>query len=593
MPVESRGVTRSVRRVALLIDCENESAAHADRILQVAASVGRVAQMNAYADWTNPRSKSWAEACKRHGIRQILVNRTPRGKNTVDNYMSAEAAGLAQSGDIDAVCLVTSDSDFSGAATVVRTAGKDVYGIGSAEGAFAAACTDFFRLGKEGGRWVRGQSARTAPMLAPLMPPARSEPPVPREAAAAAGAAPMPSAEPSQTPSRAAPERPSGVEGRRRESSPAAAPRPAPSRQVAGSNLCVCGCGGEIGGNGFLQSGHGGRLVGIIGRGDPVEVARVDWGRVPLSFRKGKYEEEIRRYREQAGGVAGRGGPEPRSPEDSAVPAAVGGAAGTRRCIGIDLAWGERNPTGCVELVWDGGELVLARLDLRRSIQDIVEWIEPDRGDWIVAIDAPLVIRNQTGQRPAEDDAEIHYRRYHAGAYPSSLAKFGEDHRGGRLLRALEEHGGKLFEQPDTIRHPRLVFETYPHVVMVELFHLDLTIKYKARPGRDVAAGQRQFVDAIREHLCGDAANPRLRSNEALEELLREPPVPLSDRALKDREELLDGLIGAYMAAWVDAGRPLQGLGEAGYGVMITPHLRGIAPPLGQQRRGAAAGRQD
>ena len=438
----------SARRVGLLIDCENESAARAERILEVAASIGRVVQVNAYADWTRPEAASWAKACKRHGIRQVVVNRTPRGKNTVDNYMSADAARLAESADIDAVCLVTSDSDFSGAATVVRAAGKDVYGIGSASGEFAAACTDFFQLSKEGGSWARGQTARAEP---PLMPPARSEPSAHREAA----------------------------------------------------------------------------------------------------------------------------------------------AAGTRRCIGIDLAWGERNPTGCVELAWDGGELVLARLDLRRSIQDIVEWIEPDRGDWIVAIDAPLIIRNQTGQRPAEDDAEIHYRRYHAGAYPSSLAKFGEDHRGGRLLRVLEEHGGKLFEQPDTIRHPRLVFETYPHVVMVELFHLDLTIKYKARPGRDVAAGQRQFVDTIREHLCGDAANPRLRSNDALEELLREPPVPLSDRALKDREELLDGLIGAYMAAWVDAGRPLQGLGEAGYGVMITPHLRGIAPPLGRQRRGAAAGRQD
>ena len=435
MAVESEGASKGVRRVALLIDCENESARHVIRILEVAASIGRVVQVNAYADWMRPETKPWAEACKRHGIRQVLVNRTPREKNTVDNYMSADAARLAESADIDAVCLVTSDSDFSGAATVVRAAGREVYGIGSNTGAFAAACTDFFQLDKEGGSWARGQSARAEP---PPMPPARSEPSAHREAA----------------------------------------------------------------------------------------------------------------------------------------------AAGTRRCIGIDLAWGERNPTGCVELAWDGGELVLTRLALNRSIREIAEWIEPDRGDWVVAIDAPLIIRNQTGQRPAEDEANIHYRQYHAGAYPSSIAKFGADHRGGRLLRALEEHGGKLLEQLDMLRHPRLVLETYPHVVMVELFHLPRTIKYKPRPGRDVVAGQRQFVDAIRKHLCGDAANPRLRLNDALEELLREPPSPISDRALKDREELLDGLVSAYVAAWVDAGRPLQGLGESGYGVIITPHLRGIAPPL-------------
>ena len=461
MPVESEGMSQSVSRVALLIDCENESAVHVERILQVAASIGRVVQMNAYADWANPRSKSWAEACERYGVRQVQVNRTPRGKNTVDNYISAEAARLAQRADIDAVCLVSSDSDFSGAATVVRAAGKDVYGVGSAAGAFAAACTDFFQLGKPGGGWARGQSARAEP---PPMPPARSESPAAGEAAAAGGAAPAPR--------------------REREAGRAASDRQA--------------------------------------------------------------------------------------------------AAGTRRCIGIDLAWGERNPTGCVELVWDGGELVLARLDLRRSLREIVEWIEPDRGGWVVAIDAPLVIRNRTGRRAAEADADRYYRRYHAGAYPSSLDKFGEGHRGDRLWRALEEHGGGLFEQLDMIGRPRLVFETYPHVVMVELFNLERTIKYKARPGRDVVAGQRQLVDAIREHLRGDAANPRLRSNDALDGLLREPPFPLSERALKDREELLDGLVGAYMAAWADAGRPLQGLGEAGYGVMITPHLRGIAPPFGQ-----------
>lgn len=102
-------------------------------------------QKSAYADWTEPRSKSWAEACKRKGIRQIQVNRTPKGKNTADNYMSADAA----SADVDAVCLVTSDSDFSGAATVVRAAGKEVYGIGSCseKSHFARACTKFFRLG--------------------------------------------------------------------------------------------------------------------------------------------------------------------------------------------------------------------------------------------------------------------------------------------------------------------------------------------------------------------------------------------------------------------------------------------------------------
>ena len=59
------------------------------------------------------------------------------------------------------------------------------------------------------------------------------------------------------------------------------------------------------------------------------------------------------------------------------------------------------------------------------------------------------------------------------------------------------------------------------------------------------------------------------------------PDPGLRGKALKDREDKLDGLICAYTAAWLDAGRPLQGLGDAGFGVMITPSLRGIRPLLG------------
>ena len=249
-----------------------------------------------------------------------------------------------------------------------------------------------------------------------------------------------------------------------------------------------------------------------------------------------------------------------------------------RRLIGVDLAWGERNPSGCAELVRDGGELRLSRLALLHPLEDIVEWIEPERGDWAVAIDAPLVIRNQTGPRAADAQADEFYMRFHAGAYPANLDRFGENHRGGRLLRMLaaEPNGGRLVESPDAAGAARLVFETYPHIVTVELFGLDRIVKYKKGTDDFKRRGQRQLVEHIREHLCGPRADPRLRPDAALEELLREPDVPLRGRALKDREELLDGLVSAYMAAWLDAGRPVQGLGEVGAGVMVVPEVRGI-----------------
>ena len=43
-----------------------------------------------------------------------------------------------------------------------------------------------------------------------------------------------------------------------------------------------------------------------------------------------------------------------------------------RRLMGIDLAWGERNGTGCAELAWRGDELELQRIDVLRTLDEIV-----------------------------------------------------------------------------------------------------------------------------------------------------------------------------------------------------------------------------
>ena len=254
---------------------------------------------------------------------------------------------------------------------------------------------------------------------------------------------------------------------------------------------------------------------------------------------------------------------------------------GGRRLIGIDLAWGEGNGSGCAELVWEEGELSLSRLDLLYSTDEIVEWIGLERGEWVVAVDAPLVVLNETGRRAADAEASRFYRRFEAGAYPANrkvLTKYarGGEHRGEQLLRALQAGGAKLVESPGGAVAGRLAFETYPHIVMVELFGLERTIKYKKGADTDKRRGQRQLCAAIREHLCGASASPRLRIDDLLEEMLDDPEPPLTGGALKSREDRLDGLICAYAAAWLEAGRPVQGLGEVGAGVMVVPEVRGI-----------------
>ncbi len=252
-----------------------------------------------------------------------------------------------------------------------------------------------------------------------------------------------------------------------------------------------------------------------------------------------------------------------------------------RRLIGIDLAWGERNGTGCAELGWRGDELELRRIDVMGTLDEIVAWIEPQRGDWVVAVDAPLVVLNQTGRRQADADVSAKYGKFEAGAYPANLnnPNLGPASKAGRLLSALLGECGTLVDRAEDANSGRLIFEMYPHPAMVELFALKQTIKYKKGLVARKRAGQRELAEAIRAHLCAAEARPRLRVNQSLDDLLDEPPEPLKGRALKGREDRLDALVCAYIAAWLDAGKPLQALGEVGAGVVIVPEVPGICAP--------------
>ena len=93
---------------------------------------------------------------------------------------------------------------------------------------------------------------------------------------------------------------------------------------------------------------------------------------------------------------------------------------------------------------WRGDELELRRIDVVQTLDEIVAWIEPQRGDWVVAVDAPLVVLNQTGRRRADADVSAKYGKFEAGAYPANLnnPNLGPTSKAGLLLSALLAEGG-------------------------------------------------------------------------------------------------------------------------------------------------------
>src|SRR6476646_4647038 len=128
--------------------------------------------------------------------------------------------------------------------------------------------------------------------------------------------------------------------------------------------------------------------------------------------------------------------------------------------VGIDLAWGERNPTGLAVLD-EGGRLV--HVETVRTDDEIVAAMAPYDGPVLVAFDAPLVVTNPTGNRPAEAALNRDFARFHAGAHPTNTGRpeFRNGSRGGRLARRLG------LDLDPASRGPRRAIEVYPHAATV------------------------------------------------------------------------------------------------------------------------------
>ena len=97
--------------------------------------------------------------------------------------------------------------------------------------------------------------------------------------------------------------------------------------------------------------------------------------------------------------------------------------------VGVDLAWGDRSPTG-VAAVDESG--VLRHVGAAGGDDDILAQLQPYvAGACVVAIDAPLVVVNPSGNRPCEAALNRDFRRFDAGAHPANtgLAWFADDVR--------------------------------------------------------------------------------------------------------------------------------------------------------------------
>ncbi|WNM25345.1 NYN domain-containing protein [Demequina capsici] len=132
-------------RLAVLIDADNASAKHIERLLAEIAKYGTASVRRAYGDWTSTQLASWKSELLENSVQPIQQFSYTTGKNATDSALIIDAMDLLHAGRVDGFCLVSSDSDFTRLAARIREEGLTVYGFGQRKTPkpFVAACNTF------------------------------------------------------------------------------------------------------------------------------------------------------------------------------------------------------------------------------------------------------------------------------------------------------------------------------------------------------------------------------------------------------------------------------------------------------------------
>ncbi len=245
--------------------------------------------------------------------------------------------------------------------------------------------------------------------------------------------------------------------------------------------------------------------------------------------------------------------------------------------LGLDLAWSERNPSGLAVGVGapDGARMTLPPCRLVTTA-DIVQTIRRLVGDQpaILAVDAPLIVRNETGRRQAEAELAAAFRRYDAGPHPANrrlLRRYGAL-RGEELLTALADDGFRYAPTIDAGMTGRYIVEVFPHPATIVLFDLPRILKYKPRPGRSLNERRAELARYL-SLLAGlaQADPPLYGADTVFAGLTLDQCGPA---ALKAIEDCADALICAYIALYGHRWGAARGrsFGSAAEGAIFTPY---------------------
>ncbi len=230
--------------------------------------------------------------------------------------------------------------------------------------------------------------------------------------------------------------------------------------------------------------------------------------------------------------------------------------------IGIDLAWGFRARSGLAAVGADGALIASASVV---SDDEIDGWLAALSGAVsVVAIDAPLVVTNPSGQRECERLIGAAFGRYAASCHSSNTGRpLFAPPRGSGLARRHRWSVDPAGPRP-------VALEVHPHAAMVGMFALPTVLPYKARSGRpfEVRLAAFEALFAVLESV----AVLRLPWHQRWRELRTAMTTAERHVDLERIEDEVDGIYCAHLAwLWAVGPDALRAYGSVADGCIVAP----------------------
>ena len=236
--------------------------------------------------------------------------------------------------------------------------------------------------------------------------------------------------------------------------------------------------------------------------------------------------------------------------------------------MGVDLAWlSERNGSGiAIGVLTPAGLTVKTIYSAIIGIEQVKDIINSQSSLSGLAIDAPLIIPNATGNRECEKALNAVYSSRWAGCHPSNLERYPNS-ASLALAEWLVSKGFNHLGQPRT---DLWQIECYPHPAIIELFDLDKRLAYKKGTADERRAGQIEFARLINQ-LQSNSNLPLVFDTSVQSYFDIEAISRLGGQALKDNEDGLDAVLCLYIAALYASGSAMQCFGNTSTGYIVVP----------------------